>query len=161
MVAVKFTLVSSVIALLVSQANAFTLQTREDASMNLVARQLSSLDPSQIPSQCKSQCSSIVSTLSDTSCQASTSCLCTESNNKNLANCFDCLLPLINDQSEQTLAQSSLKNFEDQCNAAGFSLSSITVTPGKTSGAGQLSVNARSGLALSAAAAGSLFIFGM
>ncbi|KAL4254151.1 hypothetical protein ABKN59_004579 [Abortiporus biennis] len=160
------------IALLVTQGNAFTLNHRhEDGFMDLFARQSSSsLDSSVIsviPPQCQSFCSTIVSNFSDASCQASNACLCTEANNKAMASCFDCLYPLI-DQSKQTLAGTTLKNFEDQCKAAGFSLSTITVTPGadpaagQTSGAGQVSANIQSGLILAAAiAAGGLFIGGM
>ncbi|PIL34684.1 hypothetical protein GSI_03464 [Ganoderma sinense ZZ0214-1] len=110
---------------------------------------IATLDPGSIPAQCDSQCGSVINSIN--TCPDIT-CLCSDTVNKGLYNCFECGLSLEPDASLLSQAQKTLTQFENTCNQAGVpgvQLSSLTLTmpsgtvaaPSGTAGSGSTAVS--------------------
>ncbi|KAF9793130.1 hypothetical protein BJ322DRAFT_100723 [Thelephora terrestris] len=95
------------------------------------------IDPSVIPDKCKSSCSTIVSSVN--SC-ASVECLCTNKNGQSLKTCVDCLVKEDGTSTSTATGQSTLDSFVSSCQAAGVTISNLSVG-GSSSSASNVVIN--------------------
>jgi len=113
--------------LLATGTPAFSLVPRDYARPHaLLARQNSSIDPSELPAQCQSSCTTTINLFS--SCTQPT-CLCTNTNGEEVAACMDCLVS-VKGSDPQGNAQGAINDFNQAC--AGTGITSISLSPNST-----------------------------
>ncbi|EIN06873.1 hypothetical protein PUNSTDRAFT_54224 [Punctularia strigosozonata HHB-11173 SS5] len=95
----------------------------QTAAIDLLSRQNSGLDPSDLPAACQSTCATIVSALNTCTTDQ---CLCTNANTKAYAACLECLVADAG-TGEET-AESGIQQWIDTCNLEGFTVSSVAIS---------------------------------